>query len=67
MKMNKFTRTMKMVVECLWFALTVMCALIAVKELLRHNISQALAFMALGLAALLFFFLRRNQRRSLEK
>jgi LPXTG-motif cell wall-anchored protein len=58
---------MKAIVECIWFALTVMCALIAIKELLRHNISQGLMFIALGLIALLFFFFRRRQRRSLEE
>lgn len=67
LKMNKFTRTMKVIVECIWFAATVMCTLIAVKELLRHNISQGLMFIALGLAALFFFLLRRNQRKNLEK
>ena len=67
LKMNKFTRTMKVIVECIWFAATVMCILIAVKELLRHNTSQALMFIALGLAALFFFLMRRTQRKNLEK
>ena len=53
--------------ECIWFAATVMCTLIAVKELLRHNTSQGLMFIALGLAALFFFLMRRTQRRNLEK
>ena len=58
---------MKVIVECIWFAANVMCTLIAVKELLRHNTSQGLMFIALGLAALFFFFMRRTQRRNLEK
>ncbi len=58
---------MKIVVECIWFALAVMCALIASRELYRHNTSEALMFIALGLAALFFFMLRRRQRIAYEK
>lgn len=58
---------MKVIVECIWFAATVMCALIAAREFYRHNTSEALMFTALGLAALLFFVLRRRQRQEYEK
>lgn len=66
MKMNKVTRTMKIVVECMWFALTILCSFVTIKELFRHNTSNALMFAALTLAALFFFLLRRNQRKNLE-
>ena len=57
---------MKMVVECIWFALAVLCLGVTIKEIFRHNTSDALMFAALTLAALFFFLLRRSQRRNLE-
>ena len=57
---------MKLIVECMWFALTVLCLAVTVKELFRHNTSDALMFAALTLAALFFFLLRRSQRKKLE-
>ena len=57
---------MKLVVECIWFALAVLCMGVTIKELFRHNTSDAMLFAALTLAALFFFLLRRGQRKKLE-
>ena len=57
---------MKLVVECIWFALAVLCLAVTIKEIFQHNTSDALMFAALTLAALFFFLLRRSQRKNLE-
>ena len=65
--MNKITQVARAIVESIWFAAAVLCFFIAVKECIRHNYSQMLIFIALALAALLFFLLRRNQRKNADK
>ena len=65
--MNKITQVSRAIVESLWFAAALMCVFIAVKECLRHNYSESLLFAGLAVLAVLFFLLRRNQRKNADK
>lgn len=64
--MSKVIKHLKITLEYIWLLAALISLFIACRELIIHDINEALPFIGLFFAALFFFLMRRNRRKSME-